>query len=100
MTANKDSIGSDWAKVDAYVNTAADYDEIPEATAEDFARGVIEVNGAPMPRDAQTVAEQELVTLHLDAEVIDAFRAAGPEWRDRINAALRNSLKRDVSEKA
>ena len=40
MNASKRGIGSDLARVDAYVLTEADYAEIPELTDEDFARGV------------------------------------------------------------
>ncbi len=32
-------------------------------------------------------------TIRFDAEVIDAFRAAGPGWQSRMNSALRDWLK-------
>lgn len=32
-------------------------------------------------------------TLRLDADIIERFRADGPGWQSRINAALRASLK-------
>lgn len=32
-------------------------------------------------------------TIRLDQEVIDAFRAEGPGWQSRINAALRDWLR-------
>ena len=32
-------------------------------------------------------------TIRLDREVIDAFRAEGPGWQSRINAALRDWLR-------
>lgn len=41
-------IGSDLKKVDAYVLGARDYDEIPELTDEDFARGVWRRDGKPV----------------------------------------------------
>ncbi len=94
MTGSRKPIGSDLAKVDAYVNTEADYHELPEVTAEDFARGLIEVNGAP--RLSSTAAGRETITLSLDADVLDAFRATGEGWRSRINAALKESLERGV----
>lgn len=34
-----------------------------------------------------------LVSLRLDAEVIDAFKAVGPGWQTRINAVLSNWAK-------
>ncbi len=35
---------------------------------------------------------RELVSLRLDADVLDHFRADGPGWQDRINAALKKSI--------
>jgi len=42
MTENKPK-GSDLAKVDAHIITQEEYDEIPELTEEDFARGVFKI---------------------------------------------------------
>ena len=39
MSGKKRAIETDWAKVDAYVLGPKDYEEIPELTEEDFARG-------------------------------------------------------------
>ena len=57
MTAKKGAtarrskwIGSDMKKVDAYVLGPKDYEEIPELTDEDFARGVWHIGGKPIPR--------------------------------------------------
>ena len=49
MTGKKRAIETDWAKVDAYVLGPKDYEEIPEQTDEDFARGVLHIGGVPVP---------------------------------------------------
>ncbi|WP_375428013.1 BrnA antitoxin family protein [uncultured Sphingomonas sp.] len=46
------------------------------------------VHGTP-PSRSQT---GEKVTLALDVEVIDRFRADGPGWQGRINEALRKAV--------
>ena len=71
-------------------------DETPEMSAEDFARAKPARKVAPKvvlamkrargrPRMARP---KEHVTLRLDAEIVDAFRAEGPGWQRRINDAL------------
>jgi uncharacterized protein (DUF4415 family) len=42
------------------------------------------------PRSPKTKVS---TTIRLDQEVIDAFRAEGPGWQSRINAALREWLR-------
>jgi uncharacterized protein (DUF4415 family) len=36
--------------------------------------------------------EKESTTIRLDRDILDTFRAAGPGWQMRINAALREWL--------
>ncbi|AWN51932.1 hypothetical protein DK412_09760 [Methylobacterium sp. 17Sr1-1] len=36
----------------------------------------------------EATPHQELVTLRLDSEVVEAFRATGPGWETRINSIL------------
>jgi uncharacterized protein (DUF4415 family) len=43
-------------------------------------------------RGGQNAATKELVSLHLDREVIEHFKAKGPRWQARINKALRNAM--------
>ncbi len=35
-------------------------------------------------------------TLRVDAEVLEAFKTTGPGWQTRINALLRDAVKRGV----
>jgi uncharacterized protein (DUF4415 family) len=34
---------------------------------------------------------KETVTLRIDQDVLEFFQEAGPDWQDRINAALRKA---------
>jgi uncharacterized protein (DUF4415 family) len=70
---------------------AADPDAY-ELSDEEFAKlqPIAEVKnrrGRP-PLDAPKVA----IKLRLDREVVEGFRATGPGWQSRINAALRNAM--------
>lgn len=82
------------AKVDAYVLTEKDYEDIPELTDADFARGVWHIGGKPMPRGRpKSDAPKEAVSLRLDADVVAHYRRSGRGWQSRINAALRKAAK-------
>lgn len=39
-------------------------------------------------------SNKESTTVRFDRDVLDAFRAGGPGWQTRMNAALRDWLKR------
>ncbi len=103
MTASKRNtadkyrkIGSDMKKVDAYVLGPKDYEEIPELTDEDFARGVWHIGGKPIPRGRpKSDKPKEHVNMRLDPDVLAHFRAGGPGWQSRINATLRKAAKLD-----
>ena len=74
----------------------------PEWTAEDFrrARPVSEVMpeiiaAAKRARGRPKLARPKAhITLRLDADVVDAFKAEGPGWQTRINDALARAVKR------
>jgi uncharacterized protein (DUF4415 family) len=94
MTAKKRAMGSDWAKADAYVLTKKDYDEIPELTDEDFARGVWHIGGKPVSRGRpKAEVTKAAVSLRLDPDVIAHYRRSGRGWQSRINDALRKAAK-------
>ncbi|MGY2049724.1 BrnA antitoxin family protein [Methylobacterium sp. JK268] len=88
---------TDFAKVDAHVITAEEYEELPELTDEDLAAAdeyvgpTLVRRGRGRPR---LEAPKRQVTLRLDPDVIDRFRASGPGWQVRINAILREALDR------
>jgi len=70
----------------------------PEWTAEDFARArpareVVPELVAAMRRfrGKQRRPTKRLISLRLDPDVIDHFRARGKGWQARINATLRKA---------
>lgn len=94
--ASPRKIGSDLAKVDAYVNTAADYDEIPDMAERDPAEGVFQAAGVPrVGRPPLGDRTKTQVTLRLDPAVIEHFKAGGRGWQSRINDALADVVKRN-----
>ena len=44
-------------------------------------------------RGAQQTATKDQITLRLDHEVVQFFKATGPGWQTRMNAALRDAMK-------
>jgi uncharacterized protein (DUF4415 family) len=59
-----------------------DFTDIPEATPEQFAKAVVRWGiGKPQPK--------EQITLRLDADVLEWFRARGKGYQTQINALLR-----------
>jgi uncharacterized protein (DUF4415 family) len=47
----------------------------------------------PAPRPAPTLpGVREQVSLRIDQDVLEHFRAMGPTWQDRINEALRRAI--------
>ena len=73
-------------------------DENPEWTAEDFARArpgreVIPEIVALIRRyrGKQRRLTKRLISLRLDGDVIEHFRARGKGWQSRINATLRKA---------
>jgi uncharacterized protein (DUF4415 family) len=97
MSASKRDIGSDLDKVDAHVIAPEEYLDAPELDDAFFERAVFEVNGVerpkPMRRGRPKADHPKIaVKLRLDPDVLEGFRASGPGWQTRINAALREAL--------
>jgi uncharacterized protein (DUF4415 family) len=74
-------------------------EENPEWTKEDFARAkpfaevFPEVAASIRRRGKQATPTKELVSIRLDRDVLEKFRALGPGWQKRINAALEEAAK-------
>ena len=80
--------------------------ENPEWTGEDFARArrgsdvFAELNIQVPARRGRPPSEnvKKQVTLRLDAEIVDHFKAGGPGWQTRINRALAEAVSNKKSD--
>ncbi len=78
-----------------------DDDDLPEWTDDQFARAQFSIGGK-IVREAQGTLTKpgrplsenpkKQVTLRLDPDVLEKFRATGRGWQSRINAELRKAL--------
>jgi uncharacterized protein (DUF4415 family) len=69
-----------------------DPDDAPRLDREWFERAEIwEDNKLIRPGRPRKAAPKEAVSLRLDPDVLKHFRAGGPGWQSRINAALRKA---------
>lgn len=73
---------TDWKRLDAMRDEDIDFSDIPEATPEDFARGVVHLGFKPVPPKQQ-------ITLRIDADVLEWFRELGAGYQTQINMLLR-----------
>jgi len=73
---------TNWKRVDALRDEDIDFTDNPEWTAEDFAKAVVRVGLKPVP-------PKEQVTLRIDADVLQWFRARGAGYQTQINCLLR-----------
>ncbi len=71
-----------------------DPDDAPELTKEWFETADYYEGGKLMRRGRpKSVAPKEAVSLRLDPDLLEHFRATGRGWQSRINAALRKLAK-------
>lgn len=80
-----------------YVWDGADEDERP-LSREEMQVGI--EAAARRRRGRPAGGEKESTTIRLDRDILDTFRAAGPGWQTRINAALREWLEGRAGEVA
>ena len=96
MSAKSRRMGSNLKKVDAHVISAAEYEDLPEVTAEDLARAEYRVGGRlkanPRRRGLQKSPRKIPLSLRLSPEVVKHFRAKGRGWQTRIDDALRKLI--------
>jgi uncharacterized protein (DUF4415 family) len=69
---------TDWARVDAMTDEEIDTSDIPPLTEDFFKRAKVR-----MPK------RKVAVTVQIDPDVLDWFRAQGEDYEQRMNAALR-----------
>ena len=98
MTENGGPLGSGSATTDADGNTAAAYAEIPDMSDVDMALVTWRIGGRVVDEAegraamaAALAASRERVELDLPGDMVVAFRAAGPDWRERMAEALRKA---------
>jgi uncharacterized protein (DUF4415 family) len=72
---------TDWHRIDAMKDSEIDYSDIPELGDDFFKNAMI------IPHN------KVAVTIRIDKDVIDWFRASGPRYQTRINALLRSYMK-------
>ncbi|MBU6393497.1 MAG: BrnA antitoxin family protein [Sphingomonadales bacterium] len=91
MSENKPDIEKRWT----------DPDDAPEWTDEHFRHAQLSIGGKVVreaigtwTRPGRPVSEnpKKQVTLRLDPDVVEKFRATGKGWQSRINAELRKAL--------
>ena len=68
-----------------------DPDDAPELTDEWFDKADFMIGNKVIRRGRPPGSAKAPVSLRLDKEVIDRFRAAGPGWQSRMNDALRKA---------
>jgi len=73
---------TDWQRFNAITDEAIDFSDIPEITPEMFAKAVVR-KGIKMP------AAKAQLTLRIDQDVLNWFKAQGSGYQTRMNALLR-----------
>jgi uncharacterized protein (DUF4415 family) len=73
----------------------SDPDDAPEITDEMLDRARIVKGGKVMQRGRPPLGDlaKQTVTIRLDADVVEAYRALGRGWQTRLNADLRRVRK-------
>ena len=65
-------------------------DDAPELTRSWFDGATVKVAGKVVNKGGRpSGATKEQVALRVDKDVLERFRASGPGWQSRMNAALR-----------
>jgi uncharacterized protein (DUF4415 family) len=85
------SLGSDLERSDTHIITPAEYEDAPELTQEFFDHALPHKGGKPL--HPELASAQQEVTLSIDRDVLDRFRATGADWPERVNDALRKAAK-------
>jgi len=67
----------------------ADPDSVTKENLPELRQGV---NTAAQPGHLRTRGLKKKIKLRLSPEVLEAFRATGPDWQERMDAALRTAL--------
>ena len=83
MSANKPNTDNPWI----------DPDDAPELTDEWFQRADLYEGERLIRRGRPPSAHpKKAISLRIDADVLDRFKASGPGWQARMNDALRKAV--------
>lgn len=74
--------GTDWNRVDRMADEDIDLSDLPEIPPEMFARAIVRKGLKPVPRKSQ-------ITLRVDSDVLEWFRAKGAGYQSQMNSVLR-----------
>jgi uncharacterized protein (DUF4415 family) len=101
MTARKEDLRNDLRKADEHTITPEEYAEIPELTDEWFQKAEFHKAGRPVRRGRPPAANKKrLVSLRLSPDVLEKFKATGPGWQTRIDAALKKASPEQVGRRS
>ncbi len=93
MTASKRDIGSNLSKVDAHTIAPSEYREFPELDDDFFERADYHEGGKLVRRGRPRAEHPKIATsIRLSEDVLRRFKASGPGWQSRIDAALKDWL--------
>lgn len=82
MTGKKENMESDWV----------DPDDAPELTDEWFETADVYDGEKLISRGRpKSDSPKQAISLRVDADVLDKFKADGPGWQSRMNEALRKA---------
>ena len=73
---------TDWARLESKDSVAIPNDEHPEADVRYIVRGVVRRGLQPLPPKA-------FISMRIDEDVLEWFKAQGPDYQTRINLVLR-----------
>lgn len=82
MRVNSNAINQGWV----------DPDDAPELTDEWFDKADFKIGRKVIRRGRPPGSAKAHISLRVDTEVIDAFRAGGAGWQSRMNEALRKAV--------
>jgi uncharacterized protein (DUF4415 family) len=73
---------TDWKNLESRASSGSPTDEHPEAAVEHIVRGIVRRGLSPLPSKTS-------VSLRIDQDVIEWFKAQGPGYQTRINSVLK-----------
>ncbi len=97
MTESKRATHTDLVRLDAHEVQPEEYEDIPELTDGFFDKAEIRRGDKLIRRGRgrpRSEAPKKLVSLRIDPDIIERFRATGPGWQSRINSVLRDYLEK------